>query len=344
MEKSARAAGYSQPGEWVPHAACWVAWPSHAELWPELAEVQRSFTAMCRAISQPARGRPGERLEVLVRDDAARADAERALAGLDVRLHRVQFGDIWMRDIAPVFLTARDGSVASVRFPFNGWGQKYLYEGDDSVAVRVQEIAKLPAFASSLVCEGGGLECDGAGLCMTTREVALNANRNPGLSERDVEQQLVEHLGAERVVWITRGLLNDHTDGHIDNIARFIARGRALCLRSVEADDPNREVIGEIARTLEGAGLEVATIPGPGLVTGRDGRPLPASYLNFYIANASVVVPTFGVRQDEVALSEIAALFPEREVIGVPAKVLLEEGGTVHCITQQQPLGGGVKS
>ena len=150
MEKSARAAGYSQPGEWVPHAACWVAWPSHAELWPELAEVQRSFTAMCRAISQPARGRPGERLEVLVRDDAARADAERALAGLDVRLHRVQFGDIWMRDIAPVFLTARDGSVASVRFPFNGWGQKYLYEGEDSVVVGGHVIEKLAAVRSSV--------------------------------------------------------------------------------------------------------------------------------------------------------------------------------------------------
>ncbi|MET0343664.1 MAG: agmatine deiminase family protein [Polyangiales bacterium] len=341
METSPRAAGFRQPAEWTEHSACWVAWPSEVSLWPELDEVQRSFTAMCRAIASPARGRPGERLEVLVRDDAAHAQATAALAGIDVRFHRVLFGDIWMRDIAPVFLTDASGRIASVRFSFNGWGDKYAYPGDDQVARKVQGIVGHAAFSSSLVCEGGGVESDGAGLCMTTREVVLNSNRNPGLSERAAEQQLLDALGAERIVWLSEGLLNDHTDGHIDNIARFIGKGRALCLRAVEADDPNREVLGTIARTLESAGLEVATLPSPGKVLGRDGRPLPASYLNFYIANASVVVPVFGARQDDAALAELATLFPDREVIGVPAKVLLEEGGTVHCITQQEPARGG---
>jgi agmatine deiminase len=335
---SAASAGFHQPAEWTPHEACWVAWPSDLALWPTLSEVQDSFTSMCRAIGASSESRPGERLEVLVRDAAAQREAERALAGLDVRFHEAWFGDIWMRDIAPVFLTNAAGALASVRFVFNGWGEKYVYPGDEKIAARVQEIVGLPSFASNLVCEGGALEVDGAGLCMTTREVALNPNRNPGRSEREVEQALIEALGVKRIVWVDRGLLNDHTDGHIDNTARFIAPGKVLCMRAADASDPNADALAEIERTLAHAGLDVVTITSPGLVTGRDGRPLPASYLNFYIANASVVVPTFGSRHDDTALAALQALFPSRAVRGVPAKVLLEEGGTVHCITQQQPL------
>lgn len=336
---SARAAAYRQPAEWTPHRACWVAFPSDRELWPTLLEVQSSFAAMCRAIGSGHAGERGERLEVLVRDEHARATAESLLEGLDVRFHRASFGDIWMRDIAPVFLTNASGDVASVRFVFNGWGGKYVYAGDDAIGLTVQELSGLPRFASDLVCEGGALEVDGAGVCMTTRDVALNPNRNPGLSELEVERALIESLGVERVVWVDRGLLNDHTDGHIDNTARFVAPGRVLCMHASDATDPNAEVLAEIEQSLSTTGLEVLTITSPGLVTGRDGRPLPASYLNFYIANASVVVPTFGSRHDDTALAAFERLFPGRAVRGVPAKVLLEEGGTVHCITQQEPLG-----
>jgi agmatine deiminase len=147
--------------------------------------------------------------------------------------------------------------------------------------------------------------------------------------------------GATRVLWLEGGLLNDHTDGHIDNIARFFAAGRVVCMRASGADDPNAERLAEIERALHAHGLDVATIPSPGLVRGRDGAPLPASYLNFYIANRSVVVPVFGSPQDEAALAALAPLFPGRSVRAVPAKLLLEEGGTVHCITQQEPLAGG---
>lgn len=339
MHDSPRAAGYRHPAEWIRHDACWVAWPSEISLWPDLEIVQRSFVEMCRAIGTPAPRAPGERLEVLVRDEAAQRDAAEQLAGLDVRFHAITFGDIWMRDIAPVFVTNDAGEVASVRFRFNGWGGKYVYPGDERVAERVQEQLALPRFASTLVCEGGAVESDGEGLCMTTREVALNPNRNPERSEREVEAALAAALGATRIIWLGRGLLNDHTDGHIDNIARFVAPGRALCMRPAGDSDPNREVLGEIERTLVAAGLEVVTLTSPGLVTGRDGRPLPASYLNFYIANGSVVVPTFGVPNDDAALEALGALFPGRAVRGVPSKVLLEEGGTVHCITQQQPRG-----
>ncbi|HEY6878601.1 MAG TPA: agmatine deiminase family protein [Polyangiales bacterium] len=336
MSESPKAAGFRQPAEWTPHAACWVAWPSLEELWPTLSEVQASFAAMCRGIAHSRGATRGERLEVLVRDPEARAQAERALAGLDVRFHEIVFGDIWMRDIAPVFLTDARGEVASVRFRFNGWGGKYTYEGDDRVAAQVQDALALPKFVSALVCEGGAIECDGEGLLLTTRDVVLNPNRNPGLSEVAVTRALEDAFGASRVVYVDNGLLNDHTDGHIDNTARLIGVNRVLCMRPQEGD-PNREVLGKIERELHAAGLEVETIGSPGLVLGRDGRPLPASYLNFYIANAAVVVPVFGSPHDDAALAAIERLFPGRTVFGVPAKVLVEEGGTVHCITQQEP-------
>lgn len=339
MSTSPSAAGFSQPGEWTPHRACWLAFPSDPDLWPSLIETQAVFARLCRAIAEPASGR-GEQLEVLVRDPAARAQAEGLLAGLPARFHEIAFGDIWMRDIAPIFLRAADGGLASVRFRFNGWGGKYDYPGDSQVAERVQALTPFARFSSALVLEGGAVESDGAGLCLTTRDVALNPNRNPGVSEAEVERQLCAALGATRVLWLERGLLNDHTDGHIDNIARFIGPGRAVCMRAQTPDDPNAQVLAAIEQTLRAQRLEVETIPSPGLVLGRDGDPLPASYLNFYIANGSVVVPVFGSAQDEAALAALAPLFPGRSLEPVPAKLLLQEGGTVHCISQQEPLAG----
>jgi agmatine deiminase len=330
-------AGFCQPGEWVNHSACWVAFPSDPALWPELAAAQQSFVAMCKAISAPAPDVLGESLDVLVQNRAAALEAQRVLAGLGARFHIVAFGDIWMRDIAPVFLQDASGFVASVRFHFNGWGQKYEYSGDDQTAEAVQKLVGLPAYMSELVCEGGAVESDGEGLCMTTRDVALNPNRNPGLLQRDVTDMLKAALGAERVIWLERGLLNDHTDGHIDNIARFVGPNRVLCMRPSGPDDPNRWVLAEIEQALKRERVEVLTMPSPGLVLGRDGQPLPASYLNFYIANRSVVMPTFDSPHDDEALAALFDIFPGREIVGVPAKVFLQEGGTIHCITQQQP-------
>jgi len=338
--RTPHSAGFFQPGEWAPHRAVWLAFPSSEELWPELAAAQSSFAAMARGMARPGPSLPGEVLEVLVADAAAEARARELLAGLPLRLHRIPFGDIWMRDIAPVFLVDGADQVASVRFRFNGWGGKYAYGGDTEVAERVQRALTLPAFASALVLEGGGIESDGKGLCLTTRDVALNPNRNPGLSQAEAEDALRDALGCTRVVWVERGLLNDHTDGHIDNIARVIGENRVLCMRPSGSDDPNREVLGEIEAGLRAAGLTVDTLPSPGCVLGRDGQPLPASYLNFYIANNAVVVPIFGSAFDDAALAQLGALLPGRAIVGVPAKVFVQEGGTIHCISQQEPLGG----
>ncbi len=331
--------GFRQPGEWSSHRSCWVAFPSDPELWPDLDAVQASFVAMCRGIALPeGQERPAEGLDVLVQDAAAETRARALLAGLGARFHHVEFGDIWMRDVAPVFLTGPGGEVSSVRFRFNGWGEKYVYPGDSDVAAQVQLLGPHRRLENQLVLEGGGVESDGAGLCMTTREVLLNPNRNPGLTEADVEVQLRQALGAERVIWLDRGLLNDHTDGHIDNIARFIGVNRVVCSHPADDKDPNFDVLKAVEADLRAQGLEVETIVSPGEVLGRDGRVLPASYLNFYIANQSVVVPVFGSVHDEAALEAIGKLFPGRVVQSVQAKVFLEEGGTVHCITQQEPL------
>ncbi len=187
--------------------------------------------------------------------------------------------------------------------------------------------------------EGGSVEVDGAGLLLTTRQCLQNPNRNPGLDPERLEAELSRWLGAERILWLGDGLANDHTDGHVDTLARFVRPGVVVCMRP-EPDDPNREALLAIHRDLESMRLDVAVVPSPGRVLTGEGDLMPASYVNFYIANRTVVVPQYGVPADEPALEAIASLFPDRRVAGVSARAILEGGGAFHCITQQLPLGG----
>ena len=337
------------PAEWEPHRATWLAWPSHADLWREdLADARAEFLALCRAIAAPT-GSIGaavqtELLEVLVPRAVRRTEAEAALEGLHARVHDVRFGDIWLRDTAPSFQLGSDGRLVAVCFRFNGWGGKYVLEGDEEVGSCVAEIAGARIRDLDLVLEGGGIEVDGEGTCLTTRQCVLNPNRNPGLDEKRATEILADALGTECVVWLERGLANDHTDGHIDTLARFVAPGVVACMEPASVDDPNAEVLREIleavaaARDARGRRLEVVRVPSPGAVLNREGDPMPASYLNFYIANASVVVPTYGVANDDRAVAAVAACFPGRTVIGAPARAILTGGGAFHCITQQEPL------
>jgi agmatine deiminase len=347
MSSSSVPSGFRQPGEWETHRACWLAWPCDASLWGErLGEAQREFEALCRIIADPhpETGMPaGERLEVLVPDEEEEARAADALVGLGARFHRIPFGDIWMRDIAPVFVVDDRGGRAAVRFAFNGWGEKYVLEHDDAVAGRVAAASGLPTYRYEQVLEGGSVEVDGEGTVLTTTQCLLNPNRNPGAPREDIEAFVCEALGASKVLWLQDGLLNDHTDGHIDTIARFVAPGVVVCMAPSGADDPNAEVLGQIEAALRemtdarGRRLRVEVVPSPGLVVGDDGRVMPASYVNFYIANRTVVVPTYGCPMDDAAVAAIARLFPERRVVGSPARAILEGGGAFHCITQQEP-------
>jgi agmatine deiminase len=331
-----------------------VAWPSHPELWQEdLPAAQESFTKLCQAIGE------SEALHVLVPTDAAARDAKKALADLNATFHAIPFGDIWLRDTAPLFLVRASASSdtrtrtpfepprpegqATVRFGFNGWGRKYELPHDSEVSGAIARVAGLREYSFKLVLEGGSVEVDGEGTVLTTRQCLLNPNRNPGRSQDELERLLGEGLGTTKTLWLGDGLLNDHTDGHIDTVARFVAPGRVVCMQPSGKDDPNREALETMASDLasftdaRGRKLEVVRIPSPGRVTDEDGEVVPASYVNFYIANRAVVVPTYGTSWDSEAVRAIGELFPGRRAVGVDARAILTGGGAFHCITQQQP-------
>jgi len=323
-----------------------VAWPSHDELWASHLEgAQREMVALCEAIADvgPDGAPRGEALHVLVPNGVRHLEANEALERLGAKMFRMPFGDIWMRDIGPIFVRDDAGGLAAVSFAFNGWGGKYVLDGDGLVAGSVAEEAGCELFAFGFVLEGGAVEPDGEGTLLTTRSCLLNPNRNPGVEAAVLERQLGEALGARKVLWLDEGLENDHTDGHIDTLARFVEPGRVVCMEPRSDDDPNREVLEAIARALgelrdaEGRRLQVERIPSPGRVVDHEGLLMPASYANFYIANTTVVVPTYGAPHDDEALEAIGALFPGRRVVGCPSKTILSGGGAVHCVTQQQP-------
>jgi len=337
---------FIQPAEWAPHSAVWSAWPSHADLWQEDLEPARAeIAALFRAIADvdSKTGTPrGESLQILVHGDEAKASAEKALAGLGATLWPIAFGDIWLRDTAPIFVSA-PGRLAAACFRFNGWGGKYVLENDDQVATAVACQAGVPTMQYEWVLEGGSLDSDGAGTALTTRQCLLNPNRNPGLSQGQIESRLRDGLGITKLVWLGDGLANDHTDGHVDNIARFVAPGVVACMEPLGADDPNRDALLAIIADLkaatdaQGRKLEVVTIPSPGAITDEEGELIPANPMNFYIGNTTVVVPLYGSPTDDKAVDAIGKLFPGRRIVGLPAGHVITGGGSFHCITQQQP-------
>ncbi|MSO96600.1 MAG: agmatine deiminase family protein [Rhodospirillaceae bacterium] len=335
-----------QPAEWDQHTAVWSAWPSHADLWLEDLEPARvEVASLFKAIADvdPVTKKPhGEALKILACGKEAVASAQRDLAATGAEVIAATFGDIWLRDTAPIFVS-NDKALEAACFRFNGWGGKYVLDGDDGVAAFVASRAGLKANINDWVLEGGSIDVDGLGTALTTRQCLLNVNRNPKLSQADIEIRLRSGLGIEKLVWLGDGLANDHTDGHIDNIARFIAPGVVACMEPSGGDDPNRDALKAIIADLKAAAdvtgrkLDVHTIPSPGLVENEDGEAIPASFMNFYIGNTTVVVPVYGTKFDDAAVEAIARLFPGRNVVGVRANHILTGGGSFHCITQQQP-------
>jgi agmatine deiminase len=321
-----------QPPEWAAHEWVWIGFPSHAELWADdLEPAREEVAAFARAVH--AEG-AGEEVR-LVAADPESARAARELTPFATILQE-PFGDIWLRDTGPIVVGSGDRREAR-SFRFNGWGGKYKLEGDDTVGLRLAEGAGLEALRLGWVLEGGAIDVDGTGLAVTTEQCLLNPNRNPGLTKEDVEARLREDLGLERLLWLGEGLLNDHTDGHVDNLARFVGAGRLAMPVAADEEDPNRAAYAEARARAEAFGLDVAPIPSPGRVI-RDGKLIPASYMNFYIGNAAVVVPLYGAANDAAAVEAVAALFPDRRAVGLPADHVLTGGGSFHCISQQMPV------
>ena len=324
------------PAEWSPHRAIWVGFPSHAELWEaDLEAAQAEAAALARALAGPG----GERVRLLVCGEAAAAAAARLCGGDVAEIVPGRFGDIWLRDTGPIFLSAAE----AVAFRFNGWGGKYVLEGDDAVAEQIAAAAGAVLARHDVVLEGGALDHDGEGTVLTTRECLTNPNRNRGWTEAVAEAALRDAVGARKVIWLGHGLLHDHTDGHVDNLARFVAPGVVAIPLTFGEKDPNAGVYDAAAAALAGqtdaAGrsIKVVRIPSPGRVLGDDNLPVPASHMNFIIANRAVIVPTYGAAAANWAGKALAELFPGREVIGLPSRALLTGGGSFHCITQQEP-------
>ncbi len=321
------------PPEWAPHKAIWTAWPRERSYWGASFDTARiEVAAMIRALSEG-----GERVRVLAEGREGEASAKLAL-GRAADVIPGRYGDIWFRDIGPIF----DDQGRAHAFGYNGWGGKYVMPGDETVAGQIAEHAGAPLVRHDFILEGGSIELDGEGALLTTRQCVLNPNRNPHWTEAAAEGELKRALGVEKILWLDEGMLNDHTDGHIDNLARFVGPGRVVCQTASGEDDPNADVFEEIALSLRamkdahGRKLEVIQIPSPGLVTDDEGAPVPASHMNFIIGNGVVVVPIYSDTGDD-ALQALAPLFPGRKIVGLSSNAILTGGGSFHCITQQEP-------
>ncbi|MDO8377707.1 agmatine deiminase family protein [Phenylobacterium sp.] len=330
------------PAEWAPHRAMWLGFPSHEELWAEdLALAQAQVGALARALAGPGR----ERVRLMTGSPEGEAAARAQLgdvAGIEIVPGR--FGDIWLRDTGPIFAKGPAGDEAR-GFRFNGWGGKYEMEGDDTVAAQIATASGAPLIQQEIILEGGSLDHDGAGTILTTGQCLLNPNRNPGWTAQAAEAELAASLGARKVLWLGDGLANDHTDGHVDNLARFVAPGVVVCPVAWGRGDVNVDAYDACARDLsamtdaEGRKLKVVRVPSPGWIESHEGGAAPASHMNFIIANGAVVMPTYDgdPRAAELALQVLQSQFPDRQAIALPSDAILTGGGSFHCITQQEP-------
>ena len=319
------------PPEWHPQQWLWVGFPHDADEWPGYLErAQEQIAAFASAVADS-----GQEVRLLVRDEANRTRAE-TLCSAKVKLETRRFGDIWLRDTGPL-VVQRGGVRVAKRFGFNGWGDKYLMAGDQEIGAELARDAGLQVETADWVLEGGALDGDGTGLVVTTQQCLLDPNRNPALSRVQIEARLADDLGFDRVLWLGDGLINDHTDGHVDNLTRFVAPGVLAVPRGTGGDDPNAAIYADAKARAEAFGVTVREVPSPGRFE-LGGRIEPASYMNFAITSRLMVVPIFGSPHDADGVAAIAQLFPDRDTVGIMADAVLGGGGSFHCASQQMPL------
>jgi agmatine deiminase len=340
------ALGYRMPAEWEPHIATWLSWPRREGIsFPDSFDrVMPALRAMVAALIE------SEQVCINVCNDAHEAEARQVLRGLPterIAFHMIPTNEPWCRDHGPIFLTRDlDPKLAIVDCDYNAWGNKYPpFDLDEIVPTRVAEILKLPVFYPGMILEGGSIDVNGADALLTTESCLLNKNRNPNLSRTEIEQRLRDYFAVREILWLGDGIAGDDTDGHIDDLARFVSQHRVVTVVEEDRDEENCEPLQEnLARLREmkigasrtGTEIEITTLPMPKEIM-REGLRLPASYANFYIANSCVLVPTFADPADEPALSILRKLFPDRRVIGIDCRELIWGLGTFHCLTQQQP-------
>ena len=327
------------PAEWSAHERTVIAWPQREEAWrgTTIEAARDSHAEVVDAISQfePV---------LLVVDPSQADDARSRVPEQNVELLPVAIDDSWLRDSGPVIVTCPDGARAGVDFRFNAWGEAFLhYDNDAAVAGAILDHLGIERLGNSLVLEGGSIAVDGAGLLVTTEQCLLDLNRNPDLGRDAIGAEVGSALGADRVIWLGQGLVEDvDTDGHVDNICAFVEPGRALLQTVSDRSDPNRPGVEDNLRRLGDAGVDVVEWELLPRIKRENGDSVAVPYMNFYIANGALIVPVGGVDpdMDEEALGRLAALYPGREAVGIDGRVLALGGGGIHCITQQIPVSG----
>lgn len=346
-EDTPAALGFHMPAEWRTHQATWLTWPKDPETWPErVSHVEEIYLQMMAALT------PHETVNLLVDDELTeQAVKERCTPSTanNIRFHRIGTVDSWVRDYGPNFLINADGAVAFNDWIFNAWGNKYeTLKQDDRVPRLLEPVLQLQRFEPGIVLEGGAIDVNGAGCVLTTEQCLLNPNRNPQLTRAEIEDYLKNYLGVSKVLWLAEGIVGDDTDGHIDDIARFVGPTTIVCAVEDDPQDANYELLQDNLERLrsmtdvDGHPFEIVTLPMPGVVGGtstdtRNLDRLPASYANFYIANRVVLAPVFGHANDKRAVETLQRVFPDRRVVPINCEPLVWGMGTIHCVTQQQP-------
>jgi len=334
--------GYHMPAEWEPHVATWLSWPRREGIsFPDSFDrVLPTLRAMVEALIE------SENVCINVCNGAHEAEARQVLRGLSmeqITFHRIPTNEPWCRDHGPIFLTReKEPRLAIVDWDYNAWGNKYPpFDLDEVVPTRVAEIFDVPVFYPRMILEGGAIEINGAGALLTTESCLLNKNRNPDFSRQAIEKRLRDYVGVREILWLGDGIAGDDTDGHIDDLARFVSERKVVTVMEEDRDDENFEPLQKnLARLremkIDNNKIDIVTLPMPRKIVREDLR-LPASYANFYVANRSVLVPTFADPADEAALSILQRCFPTRRVVGIDCRELIWGLGTFHCLTQQQP-------
>ncbi len=334
---------FRMPAEWEPHAATWLAWPHDLETWPkQLEKVKAAYLEIIEQLHV------GENVQILV-DDRKTQDyvlqklRQRGIIK-NVGFHLVETDSIWIRDYGPIFVTESGGYLQITNWIFNAWGRKYdSYQKDNLVPDQIAKILNVRELKADLVLEGGSIEGNGLGTFMTTEECLLNPNRNPHLKRDEIEQRLKDFLGAKKIIWLEKGIEGDDTDGHIDEVARFVAADTVVMSVHHDLKSYNGQILKENWRRLKqetdqnGKPFKMIELPMPNQIHA-DKMILPASYANFYIGNKCVLVPTFNDPNDSTVLGIMKDLFPGRSVAGIQAVPLIHGQGAIHCITQQEPI------
>jgi agmatine deiminase len=329
------------PAEWEPHEATWIAWPHNRHDWPgRFAPIPWVYAEIVRKLSR------AEQVRILVGSEALEQQARRVLRKAGAQMEAVEFfrcptNRVWTRDYGPLFVKDPRGQVSLTAWRFNAWAKYDDFERDVRVPAFLAKRLKLPVRETDMVLEGGSIDVNGAGTLLTTEECLLSPvqARNPGMSRAEMEAKFREYLGVTCVVWLRNGIAGDDTHGHVDDLARFVARDTVVMASEDDKSDANYEPLRENAAILRHAGLRVVKLPMPRPLVFA-GQRLPASYANFYVANRLVLAPTFNDPADRVALGVLARVFPGREVVGINCTELIWGLGALHCMTQQQPAVG----